>query len=91
MLLPGPPREMKPMMDGDVRRRLSEAAGDVRLYRRMLRVSGKGESLVEEIVQPIYSRWLDQSPRIETTILAGLGQVERTSVAVGRRALAPAA
>ena len=76
VLLPGPPREMQPMMDGEVRRRLSEVAGAVRLYRRMLRVAGKGESLVEEIVQPIYSRWLDQSPRIETTILAGLGQVE---------------
>ena len=36
-------------------------AGDVRLHRRLLRVSGKGESVVEEIVQPIYSRWLNQS------------------------------
>jgi nicotinamide-nucleotide amidase len=75
-LLPGPPREMKPMMDGEVRRRLAAVAGTVRLHRRVVRVSGKGESLVEEIVQPIYSRWLEQSPRIETTILAGLGQVE---------------
>jgi nicotinamide-nucleotide amidase len=76
VLLPGPPREMKPMMDGEVRRRLAAIAGDVRLHRRLVRVSGKGESIVEEIVQPIYSRWLDQTPRIETTILAGLGQVE---------------
>ncbi|MEP6782190.1 MAG: competence/damage-inducible protein A [Acidobacteriota bacterium] len=75
-LLPGPPREMKPMMDGEVRRRLESVTGSVRLHRRLVRVSGKGESLVEEIVQPIYSRWLDQTPRIETTILAGLGQVE---------------
>jgi nicotinamide-nucleotide amidase len=75
-LLPGPPREMKPMMDGEVRRRLSAVAGDVRLHRRLVRVSGKGESAVEEIVQPIYSQWLTQSPPIETTILAGLGQVE---------------
>jgi nicotinamide-nucleotide amidase len=75
-LLPGPPREMKPMMDGEVRRRLSAVAGDVRLHRRLVRVAGKGESAVEEIVQPIYSRWLTQSPPIETTILAGLGQVE---------------
>lgn len=75
-LLPGPPREMKPMMDGDVRSRLGAIAGAVRLQRRLVRVAGKGESAVEEIVQPIYSRWLDQSPRIETTILAGLGQVE---------------
>lgn len=75
-LLPGPPREMKPMMDGEVRRRLASIAGDLRLHRRLIHVSGKGESLVEEIVQPIYSRWLEQSPPIETTILAGLGQVE---------------
>ena len=80
-LLPGPPREMKPMMDGDVRRLLRAAAGDVRLYRRLVRVAGKGESMVEEIVQPIYSRWLEQTPRIETTILAGLGQVELHLVA----------
>ena len=75
-LVPGPPREMKPMIDGDVRTRLAARAGDVRLHRRMLRVSGKGESMVEEIVQPIYSRWLTDQPPIETTILASLGQVE---------------
>lgn len=75
-LLPGPPREMKPMMDGDVRARLTVHAGGVQLLRRVVRVGGKGESIVEEIVQPVYSRWLDQSPPIETTILAGLGQVE---------------
>jgi nicotinamide-nucleotide amidase len=75
-LLPGPPREMKPMMDGEVRRRLEAITGSVRLHRRLVRVAGKGESMVEEIVQPIYSRWLNQSPPIVTTILAGLGQVE---------------
>ncbi|HYB94792.1 MAG TPA: competence/damage-inducible protein A [Vicinamibacterales bacterium] len=75
-LLPGPPREMKPMMDGEVRRRLAARAGDTRLHRRVLRVSGKGESAVEEIAQPIYAQWLKQSPPIETTILANLGQVE---------------
>jgi nicotinamide-nucleotide amidase len=75
-LLPGPPREMKPMMDGAVRARLAAIAGNVRLHRRLIRVAGKGESAVEEIVQPIYSQWLNGSPPIETTILAGLGQVE---------------
>jgi nicotinamide-nucleotide amidase len=75
-LLPGPPREMKPMMEGEVRTRLLARAGDTRLFRRLVRVSGKGESAVEEIVQPIYSQWLNQHPPIETTILAGLGQVE---------------
>ena len=76
VLLPGPPREMKPMMAGEVRSRLLALAGDTRLHRRLVRVSGKGESAEEEVVQPIYSRWLAQDPRIETTILAGLGQVE---------------
>jgi nicotinamide-nucleotide amidase len=75
-LLPGPPREMKPMMEGEVRSRLLALAGDTRLLRRLVRVSGKGESAVEEIVQPIYSRWLGQQPPIATTILASLGQVE---------------
>jgi nicotinamide-nucleotide amidase len=75
-LLPGPPREMKPMMDGEVRTRLAPRAGATRLHRRLIRVSGRGESAVEEMVQPIYSGWLNQSPPIETTILAGLGQVE---------------
>ena len=50
------------MMDGDVRARLAAIAGDVRLHRRLVRVAGKGESAVEEIVQPIYSRWLGESP-----------------------------
>lgn len=75
-LLPGPPREMKPMMEGEVRTRLLARAGDTRLFRRLVLVSGKGESAVEEIVQPIYSQWLHQHPPIETTILAGLGQIE---------------
>lgn len=75
-LLPGPPREMKPMMEGPVRTRLAALAGETRLFRRLVRVAGKGESAVEELVQPIYSRWLAHQPPIATTILAGLGQVE---------------
>jgi nicotinamide-nucleotide amidase len=75
-LLPGPPREMKPMMDGEVRRRLLPVAGSVRLLRRHIRTAGRGESAVEEMVQPVYSLWLKQTPPIETTILASVGQVE---------------
>jgi nicotinamide-nucleotide amidase len=76
VLLPGPPREMKPMIDGEVRARLQARAGAIRLHKRLIRVSGKGESAVEEIVQPIYSMWTKEQPPIETTILASLGQVE---------------
>lgn len=90
-LVPGPPREMKPMIDGAVRERLAARAGDVRLHRRMVRVAGKGESAVEEIVQPIYSRWLSQPSRIETTILASLGQVELHLITQSRDARAAGA
>ena len=76
VLVPGPPREMKPMIDGEVRSRLQSRAGDMRLHKRLIRVSGRGESAVEEIAQPIYSAWTAEEPPIETTILAGLGQVE---------------
>jgi nicotinamide-nucleotide amidase len=75
-LVPGPPREMKPMIDGEVRSRLQSRAGGVRLHKRLIRVSGKGESAVEEIAQPIYSPWAKEQPPIETTVLASLGQVE---------------
>lgn len=75
-LLPGPPREMKAMMDGEVRRRLLPVAGAMRLLRRQIRIAGRGESAVEEMVQPVYSQWLEQIPPIETTILASVGQVE---------------
>jgi len=75
-LLPGPPRELKPMMQEQVAPRLAARAGGVTLSRRAITVAGRGESAVEEIVQPIYSAWLAQSPPIETTILASVGQVE---------------
>src|SRR5690606_38457709 len=54
-LLPGPPREMQPMMNGPVRDRLAAFAGGIRLMRRILRVAGRSESRVEELTQPAYS------------------------------------
>ena len=44
VLLPGPPREMRPMMSGAVRDRLARLAGERRLLRRSLRVTGRSES-----------------------------------------------
>src|SRR5919205_269970 len=40
VLLPGPPREMKPMFDGLVMPRVAGRAGGVRVMRRVLRVAG---------------------------------------------------
>jgi nicotinamide-nucleotide amidase len=76
VLLPGPPRELKPMMDALVDGALGARVGAERLYRTTLFTVGRGESHVEEIVQPVYSRWRHWTPPIETTILAAPGQIE---------------
>jgi nicotinamide-nucleotide amidase len=76
LLLPGPPRELKPMMQTVMTTVLASRVGQERLFRRTLFVVGRGESHVEEVAQPIYSAWLNETPPIETTILAAPGQVE---------------
>ncbi len=76
VLLPGPPREMQPMFDALCAGALLERVGRERVHKASLFITGRGESHVEEIAQPIYSRWLDTIPPIETTILAAPGQTE---------------
>jgi nicotinamide-nucleotide amidase len=76
ILLPGPPRELQPMFDLICAGPLRERAGRERSHRTSLFITGKGESHVEQIVQPIYSRWRDATPPISTTILAAMGQIE---------------
>jgi nicotinamide-nucleotide amidase len=76
ILLPGPPRELRPMLTKLCEGPLLERAGPERVYRASLFVTGRSESHVEETVQPIYSRWRNEQPPIETTILAAPGQVE---------------
>jgi nicotinamide-nucleotide amidase len=75
-LLPGPPREMKPMVELIVADYLRPRAGGITLLRRVLKIAGRSESRVEELTQPVYSRWRDREPSIETTILAAPGQIE---------------
>ncbi|HEX6976040.1 MAG TPA: molybdopterin-binding protein, partial [Vicinamibacterales bacterium] len=76
VLLPGPPRELQPMFERLEQGALLERAGDERIYRVALYLTGRGESHVEEIAQPLYSQWARETPPIETTILASPGQVE---------------
>jgi nicotinamide-nucleotide amidase len=64
------------MFEALVRDRLTELAGDTRLFRRVLKVVGRTESHVEEASQPLYSVWRTEPLPIETTILAAPGQVE---------------
>ena len=75
-LLPGPPREVQPMVDALCAGPLLARASGERLYKAMLYVTGRSESHVEEAAQPIYSRWTMGTPPISTTILASPGQVE---------------
>jgi nicotinamide-nucleotide amidase len=76
VLLPGPPREMKPMFEAVVRDRLAPRAGGRGLFRRVIKITGRTESDVDATVQPIYGRWASQAVPISTTILAVLGQIE---------------
>jgi nicotinamide-nucleotide amidase len=76
VLLPGPPRELQPMLDGLIAGPLGSHASRERVFRTSLFVVGRSESHVEELTQPIYSSWLSGSPAIETTILATPGQIE---------------
>lgn len=71
-LLPGPPRELKPMFHEQVLPRLQRRVSQVRMYHRELRVTGLGESHVDSLAGPIYTRY----PEVQTTVLASPGEVQ---------------
>ena len=71
-MLPGPPREMKPMFDAVVAPVLKQRAGDVLILRRKLSIFGLGESAVDEKAAPVYTKYQNPS----TTILFKDGQIE---------------
>jgi nicotinamide-nucleotide amidase len=80
VLLPGPPREMQPMFESNVLPRLAARAGDVRVARRILRVSGLGESAVDERIAPVYTQY--KNP--QTTILFNRSEIEIHLTAQGK-------
>ncbi len=80
VLLPGPPREMRPMFENHVLPKLADRAGTVRVLRRMLRVAGLGESAIDEKIAPIYTKY--DNP--QTTILFNQSEVEIHLTARGR-------
>ena len=71
-LLPGPPRELKPMFLEQIVPRLERRASGVRLFHRDLRVAGMSESHVEQRIAPIYKRY----PDVQTTVLASPGEIQ---------------
>ena len=80
VLLPGPPREMRPMFESHVLERLAAKAGDVRVARRVMRVSGLGESAVDERIAPVYTQY--KNP--QTTILFNKSEIEIHLTAQGK-------
>src|SRR6266852_2747504 len=66
VLLPGPPRELKALFREQVLPRLERRASGVRMFHRELRVTGLGESHVEQRIVGIYKRY----PEVNTTVLA---------------------
>ena len=76
VLLPGPPREMKPMLEAVINERLAPRSSGRGLFRRVLKIAGRAESDVDAQVQPVYGKWTTQAVPISTTILAVLGQIE---------------
>ena len=72
LLLPGPPHELKSLFESEVRDRLRAKVPPAFLASRTLKVAMLGESLVDARVSPIYKRYTD----VDTTILAGAGEIE---------------
>lgn len=72
ILLPGPPHEMKALFESEVCERLRAKVPPAHLFTRTLKVAMLGESAVDARVAPIYKRYSD----VETTILAGAGEIE---------------
>jgi nicotinamide-nucleotide amidase len=76
LVLPGPPREMIPMLEAVIADRLASRSHGAGLFRRVLRITGRTESDVDARAEPIYSQWLKRPMPIATTILAVSGQIE---------------
>lgn len=72
LLLPGPPHEMKGVFENEVRERLRAKVPTNYIFTRTLKIAMLGESTVDARVSPIYKRY----PDVETTILAGGGEIE---------------
>ena len=71
-IFPGPPRENQPMFTDHVLPRLKKLSGEVVVRKRVLRVTGMGESAIDEAIAPIYGKYKD----VQTSILFSKSEVE---------------
>jgi nicotinamide-nucleotide amidase len=71
-LLPGPPRENKPMFDDYVMPDLEKMSRGGRMAKRVLKVTGIGESQLDDRIAPIYGKYTNP----QTTILFTDSEIE---------------
>ena len=72
ILLPGPPHELQSMFVAECQERLRAKLPSRFLATRVLKVAMMGESQCDSRIAPIYSQYTD----VQTTILAGAGEIE---------------
>ena len=72
ILLPGPPRELKAMFAAECLSRLERTLPAQVIRTRFYRVAGMGESDLDTLIAPVYTRY--QNPA--TTILAAAGDIQ---------------
>lgn len=71
-VFPGPPRELMPMFERFVLPELKNLTGEIVFRKRILKVSGMGESAIDEAIAPIYSKY----ENVQTSILFNKSEVE---------------
>ncbi len=72
MLLPGPPGELKPLFANECLARLQRHLPPQVIRTRFYRVAGMGESDLDHLISPVYSKYANPV----TTILAGAGDIQ---------------
>jgi len=77
VLLPGPPRELKPVFETFVLPKLRAAAGGRRMVSKLFHITGVPESELDARIEPLYTAY----PDIEVTVLAG---TRHSSVRISR-------
>ena len=72
ILLPGPPGELKPLFEKQCMPRLAQRLPGQVIRTRFYRVAGMGESDLDALIAPVYSRYTNPA----TTVLAAQGDIQ---------------
>ena len=72
LLLPGPPGELMPLFVKECVPRLQRHLPPQVIRTRLYRVAGMGESDLDQLIAPVYSKYTNPA----TTILAGAGDIQ---------------